>query len=415
MKRERLAVALVVVLAVGTGVTAVGSTGGLATAADQRPVTLTVTVTDNFNNPIGGVELTATWDGGSSTATTASNGKAFLDVDEGADVEITVDHRRYTLNNPVIVEDANAQEVDVEVFLKSNAVVTVLSGDSPVAGADVLLTKEGESRPAAVGETDADGVFDSGTIEKGTYTVVAVEEGYLRNETTVEVRDTTETTVRLEEGTATVTFSVQDDHFDPPRDIEGATITVEGPASTTSTTTAGSGERTLALPANAEFTVTVTKDGYTTVTRTINVAESDRSLTFSIEREPSLTVEAVNQRVVVGEKVQVTATDEYGDRVANATVLVDGEPVGATDAEGIYRPTIESAGEHTITVEHDGVSGSVTVEGVSPEDADGTTATERSNGEDIPIGDFSEPDTVMQIGVAAVGVLLAFIVVRRLL
>jgi hypothetical protein len=421
MKRERLAVVLVVVLATGSGLAAVAPAGGLASSGEQQPmVTLTVTVTDNFDNPVRDATLNATWDGGRSTARTASNGKAFLDVAEGADVEIDVAHRSYTLNNPVVVEDASEQDVSIEAFRKAEATVTVLGGDSPVEGAEVILTKQGEDRPAASGTTDGDGAFTSGTIEKGTYNVSVVEAGYLRNGTTVEVRDTTETTVRLEEGTATVTFAVQDDNFDPAKAIEGATVTVEGPASTTTTTTTGSGERTLGLPANAEVTVTVTKDGYTSETRTVTLGEDDRTLTFTIAREPTLTVEAVNQRVVVGEKVQVTATDEYGERVPNATVLVDGEAVGETNADGSYWPTIESGGEHTVTVEKDGVSGSVSVEGVSPGGGDGTatttaTATEGSDGTAVPIGDFSQPTVVMKLGVAAVGVLLAFLVVRRLL
>ena len=339
---------------------------------------------------------------------------------QGATVELDISHGSYALNNPVVVEDAQPQDVSIEVFRTANAEVSVVSGESPVEDAEVVLTKEGEDRPAASGTTDADGLFDSGTIERGTYTVSVVEEGYLRNETTIEVVDTTATTVALEEGTATVTFAVSDDNFDPAKAIEGASITVEGPTSTTTTSTTGSGERTLGLPANAEFTVTVTKSGYTTASRTVILGEEDRTLTFTIGKEPALSVEAVNERVVVGENVQLTVTDEYGDRVANATVLVDGDRVGQTDAEGVYRATIDSGGEHTITVRKDGVAAVVTVEGVSVGDRAPGTTTGGPDGTDasgtgVPIGDFSQPTTVMKIGAAAVGVLLAFLVVRRLL
>lgn len=417
MKQQTLAVVLVVLVSAAGGLAAVGTTADVADA--QAPVTITVTVTDDFNNAIRGATVTATWDGGSDSADTASNGKAFLDVPEGADVNLTVTHHAYTLNNPVVVEDAEAQDVHIEVFRKANAEVTVRSGDSPVRGADVVLTKAGQQRPAASGTTDADGLFTSDTIEKGTYSVAVVEEGYLRNTTTVEVRDTTATTVQLEEGTTTVTFTVRDENLDPPKPVEDASLSIEGPISTTTTSTTGSGERTLGLPANAEFEVTVTKDGYNSLTRTIEIGEQDRTFAFAIHREPAVTVEAVNQRVVVGENVQVTATDAYGERVAGATVRLDGEAVGQTDADGVYRVTIEEAGEHTITVATADAEGSVTVEGVSAGgDTDTPTATDTAPGTTAtgaPLGDVDQPDLVLQVGVAAVGVLLAFLVVRRLL
>lgn len=421
MKQQALAVALVVLLSAAGGFAAVGTTAGVADA--QAQVALTVTVTDDFNNAIRDAEVTATWDGGSDSAETASNGKAFLDVPEGADVNLTVTHTAYTLNNPVVVADAEAQEVQIEVFRKATAAVTVRSGDSAIGSADVVLTKQGQDRPAATGTTDGDGLFESGTIEQGTYVVEAVEEGYLRNATTVEVRDGTETTVLLDEGTTSVTFTVRDENFDPAKPVEGASLTIEGPISTTTTSTTGSGERTLGLPANAAFEVTVTKDGYTSLTRTLEVGENDRTLEFAITKEPTVTVEAVNQRVVVGENVQVTATDAYDERIAGATVRLDGEAIGQTDDDGVYLVPIEAAGEHTITVATGDAEGSVTVEGVSTGgggtptgEATATgTATAGSTVTGAPLGDFDQPDLVLQVGVAAVGVLLAFLVVRRLL
>ena len=59
--------------------------------AAQEVVTLTVTIETPDGEPVANAALTATWDGGSSTATTVSNGKAFIDVEQGADVEIAVE------------------------------------------------------------------------------------------------------------------------------------------------------------------------------------------------------------------------------------------------------------------------------------------------------------------------------------
>lgn len=419
MKFNRLAVALVVLLTMSSlAVAAAPTVDGAGAATEQSMVTLTVTVTDNFNNGISDAKLTASWDGGSNTARTASNGKAFLDVRKGADVEISIDHGAYTRNNPVIVEDASEQDLSIVVSRKGEARVTVVDEGSTVQDAQVVLYKEGQDRAAARGQTGSDGVFSSDTIERGDYRLIAVKEGYLRNETSIAVRDTTETTVSLTEGTVTVDVTVEDDNFDPAKAIEGVQIAVEGPTSAT-LQTSGSGTGTIGLPVNADYTITVTKDGYTTKSRTVQVGESSRSLSFTISREDALTVEAVNQRVVVGENVQLEVTDEYGNAVEGASISVDGETVGETDAEGVYRASIDSEGSHAITAEADGVTSSeVTVEGVSSGGATpGGEQTDTSEDPNAPpeLPDFSQPTSAMKIGAAAAGVLLAFLFVRRLL
>lgn len=420
MKEQRHAIALIVLLTI-SGFAATGAVapvaGGANDAGGLAETTLTVTVTDNFNNGIADAELTATWDGGSTTERTKSNGQALVDVKEGVRVEIEVSHSAYTLNNPYVIEEATGQEVTIEVSRKADAAVTVVDEGTPVSDARVTMYKSDQGRAAARGRTGADGVFDSGTIEQGTYTVFAVKEGYRVNETTVEVSGSTEATVAIEEDTVNVEFSVADDHFDEPRPVEGATVEIVGVTSAT-LSTSGKGTRTIGLPVNAEYTVTITKDGYTTAKRSVQIAQEDERVSFTINREPGLTVEAVNRKVVVGEAVQLTVTDEYGERVEGATILVDGEAVGETDAEGVYRATIDSSGAHAITAESDGASSEeITVEGVS-EGGDSTpeaTPTPGQTETEAPLPDFSQPGFAVKIGVAAVGVLLAFLIVRRLL
>lgn len=414
MKRYLLALVLVVLLTTSAAAATAGVTDARAT------VTLEVSVTDRFNNGIAGAELTAHWDGGSSSATTASNGKAFVDVEEGADVRLFVNHSAYTRNNPVVIEDASAQDVAVGVSRKAEATVTVVDDGAGVDGARVVMTKEGQDRAAATGRTDGSGTFESGTVEKGDYTVSVVKEGYRLNETTVTVEGTTDTTVALTEDTATVTFQVVDDHFESPQALEDVEIRIEGPRPAT-VTTGGNGEATIGLPVNAEFTVSVTKDGYVSTTRAVTIAEQAKTVQFAISREPALNVSASNDRVVVGERVRLEVTDEYGETVEGATVSVDGEQVGTTNAEGVYRATIDSEGDHTITVADNGASAEITVEGVSTGgggDEDTPTATggaTDTGAPDLPLDRFGQPTTAVQVGVAAVGVLLAFLVVRSLL
>lgn len=416
MKRYPLAFVLVLLLATSAAAATVGVTDNAAT------VTLEVSVTDRFNNGIGNAELTAHWDGGSSTATTASNGKAFLDVEDGADVRLFVNHSAYTKNHPVVIEDASSQDVAVDVFQKAEATVSVVDDGAGVDGARVVMTKVGQARPVATGRTDASGTFESGTVEKGPYTVSVVKEGYRRNNTTVAVEGDTESNVALTEDTATVTFQVVDDHFESARSLEDVEIQIAGPTQAT-VTTSGSGEAQIGLAVNADFTVTATKDGYVSTTRAVTIGEASETVRFAISREPALNVSASNERVVVGERVRLEVTDEYGDTVEGATVSVDGAQVGTTGADGVYRAAIDSAGDHTITVANNGTTAEITVEGVSTGGggAEGTaTATATgtaadTGGPDLPLDQFGQPNTAIQVGVAAVGVLVAFIVVRTLL
>jgi hypothetical protein len=413
MKHYLLAVVLVLLLTTS----AAAATAGVADS--QATVTLEVSVTDRFNNGIDGAELTAHWDGGSSTATTASNGKAFVDVEEGADVRLFVNHSAYTKNNPVVIEDAGQQDVALDVFQTAEATVSVVDDGAGVDGARVVLTKVGQDRPAATGRTDGSGTFESGTVEEGPYTVSVVKEGYRRNETTISVEGTTDATVALTEDTATVTFEVVDDQFESPQALEDVEIQIDGPTRAT-VSTSGSGEAQIGLAVNAEFTVTVTKDGYVSTTRAVTVGETSETVRFAISREPALNVSASNERVVVGERVRLEVTDEYGETVEGATVSVDGEQVGSTNADGVYRATIDSEGDHTIAVENNGTSAEVTVEGVSTgggaeDTATATDAATGTGGPDLPLDRIGQPNTAIQIGVAAVGVLVAFIVVRSLL
>lgn len=425
MKDYRSAIVVVALLlasqaAVGTSA-ALAADGNESTADASQAAALTVTVVDRFGNGIGDARLTAEWDGGETTARTISNGQALLDVEEGADVTIHVEHDAFVRNSPFVVRDAeDGQAVEITVYQTAEADVTVVEDDDPVADARVILRKNGVK--AADGRTGADGSFATGTIERGTYEIVVAKSGYFTEVGTVDVAGTTEHTVEIAEGTVAVEFSVLDDHFDDPRGIEDANIEIEPTGDTLSTRSGGT--RTVDLPVNTDYEITVSKDGYESRTRTVRVGERSRSLRFTISREDALNLELGNERVVAGEGVRLEVTDEYGDAVEGATVLVDGETVGETDASGVYEVTLGDSGTYGIQVTHSGVSSEeVSVEAISS--GDGTpvttdTATKASPGtatetpDDVPLS-FDQPGAGMKAGAAAVGVILAFLVVRRLL
>jgi len=373
---------LVVVAAAAAGgvgaVAAAGASSSDAASADAGSaeassvdVTLTVTVVDEGGNPLGDAQLSATWDGGGPVnQTTAGNGKAFLDVPEGEDVTIAVDHTHYVRNNPFVVEDASEGEVTIEMAQKGQATVVVRNGTGRVPDAVVRLAHDRERVTAA--RTNENGELVTGEIERGNYSLLAYKEGYLRNETTFTVDGEVTQVIHITRDSRLVTFTVTDDHFTPPRPLSNVNVTIEDQIDVT---TQGTGSVTVSVPVNDEYQVEIGKEGYGTVTRTLTVDEAQTSLNASIRRTPALSVETINEQVVVNGTAVVTVTDEYGDVVSNATVSLDGDSAAETNANGVARVSIETVGNHTISAAKGDLETSVVVTGVRPAPDDTPTAT----------------------------------------
>jgi uncharacterized protein (TIGR03382 family) len=346
-----LAVALLVTLAGGPG---------LATAGSQEQVTLTVTVVDERGQPVSGATLVASWDGGETTEETRANGQALIDVPQGANVSIAVRSDTYVRNVPLEVTDAREQSVESTVARQGSATISVVdTGGQPVGNAIVRMWHDGQV--VVNTRTDDDGVLESPTIEQGEYRLIVFREGYFRNASDLAVTGDVSRQVAIQQGSATVTFAVTDPHFDPPRPVENATISV-GDIGTVRTL--GNGEATIQVPVNARTRVSVTKPNYSAVTRRLVVGEDATTLDVSIRRTPALAVRPANDRVVVGESVTVAVTDEYGDAVEGATVQFDGDSVGQTDTDGELSVTIESEGTHRIAASTGNLTAAATVEGV---------------------------------------------------
>lgn len=365
--------------------------GGVG-AQSSDTATLTVTVVDQGGNPLSDAELSATWDGGGPVnRTTAGNGKAFLDVAEGAEVTIRVDHPHYVRNQPYVVENATEGDVTIEVAQAGRATVTVEGAGGPLDNAIVRMFHDGQ--PVLNERTTADGRYTTPEIEQGNYTLITFKEGYLRNRTTLTVDGQVERTMQIRQESALVTFTVRDDHFDPPQAVTNANVTVPGVADVT---TQGTGTVSVSVPVNDAYEVTITKPGYESVTEQLRIRESETSLNATIQRTPAISVRADNDRVVVGESVRVTVTDEYGTPVANASVSREGTTVGETDGDGVLGVPVESAGNVTIAAEADGREATVTVEGVQPGGASTPETTATATGS--PTATESPTDTPSGLG-----------------
>jgi len=381
--------------------------GGVG-AQSSDSVTLTVTVVDEAGSPLSDAALSATWDGGGPVnRTTAGNGKAFVDVTEGADVTIRVDHPRYVRNQPYVVENASEGDVTIEVARAGRATVTVEGAEEPLDNAIVRMFHDGQ--PVINERTAADGTFTTPEIEQGNYTLVTFKEGYLRNRTTLTVDGEVSETMAIRQESVLVTFTVSDDHFDPPQAVTNANVTVPGVADVT---TQGTGTVSVSMPVNDAYEVTVTKPGYDSVTERLRVRESETALNATIQRTPAITLRADNDRVVVGEPVRVTVADEYGNPVPNASISRAGTTIGETDVDGVRSVPVESAGNVSISAEADGRTAEITVEGVGSGGASTATATATTSptATDTPTGTASG----LGPGLGAAGALAALLVVGLL-
>ncbi|MFC7142084.1 PGF-CTERM sorting domain-containing protein [Halosimplex aquaticum] len=386
--------------------------GGVGASTTQtETVTLTVTVVDQGGNPLSDARLSATWDGGGPVnRTTAGNGKAFIDVAEGADVTIRIDHPHYVRNHPYVVENASEGDVRIRVAQKGKATVSVADANGAVDNAIVRMFHDG--KPVVNARTSGDGTFTTDNIEQGNYTLITFKEGYLRNRTTLTVDGQVSQSMTVEQDSVLVSFSVTDDHFDPPRPVTGANVTVPDIADVT---TQGTGGVTVSVPVNDAYDVTITKPGYESVTRRLSVRESETSLNASIQRQSAIDVRADSDRVVVGEPVRVTVVDEYGNPVSGASVSVGGSSAGETDENGVLRVPVESAGNVTISAESDGREDAVTVEGVQAGGGATPTATATATGTQTDAATETDSGVGPGFGVAGalVALLLGAVAARR--
>ena len=398
-----------------TGLLLIGAPATTVAAQSTDQVTLTVSVVDQNGDPIDNAELTATWENGTTTEETASNGKAFVDVERGANVTIELSHPEYIRNHPFVVRNATEQDVTIPAHQKGQLSVTVADESGNVSDARVILRKNG--RIVSQSSTDDSGEFTSEPVEQGTYSVAVVKPGYFRNITTVDVGESTRTLVEIERGTVSLTVAVRDSHFSPPRPLGNATVRID---SVGQLQTLDGGEASVRVPVNTDLSLSVEKEGYNDVTQRVRVQDSDLRVNVSTNRAPSLQLESINSRVVAGERLGVRLVDEYAEPVEGATILLDGEPAGTTDADGRATVTIEEPGNHTVAAAKDGLdSSSVTVRAI-PEEGETLTPTATptptataTTTEASPGSGSSTPGFTSLAAVLAIAVSLAILALRR--
>lgn len=140
-------------------------------------------------------------------------------------------------------------------------------GTNPIEGATVTIGEDEET-------TDSDGEATFDSVYVGANTVSVTKSGYADKTSTINVDDA-HTSFEIElEVVDTITITV-DDGTDA---IEGASVVI---GETTKTTNA-SGECTFTNMTYDDYSATITKDGYTTKTETLQFRSNHKSFTISL-------------------------------------------------------------------------------------------------------------------------------------
>ncbi len=404
------AVLLSVVLVVSVVAPFVGTA-----VATQEQVTLDVKVVNEAGAPVSGATVNATWDGGSASETTTSSGRTLIDVPRGEDIELSIQDDTYVRNFPKIVTNAEAQDVTIEVAEKGSATLTFTEeGSTAVRNATVFI-RSGQ-RVVVSGKTNANGRFSSGTIEQGDYTLIFRKDGYFRNETSLSVPGTVIRSHEMRQGSVNLEFRVFDDHFDDPRPLSDAAVTLEG----TGTQRATNGRVTFTVPVNTKQEVDITKEGYQTVERTVTVGESGQTVRATTQRTPELNLTAESTRVLVGNRVGVSVLNAYDEPVNGATLSLDGETLGQTGTDGQFRFRVEQTGNLTLVAQSGSLtSEEVVVRGLEVDEATPTpTATPTAAATATPAEET--PTATPAVGLpgftpvaGVLGLLLAALLLRR--
>jgi hypothetical protein len=362
-------------VAVAPGATTQAATS--ATDSTGVDVTITVNVVDADGNSVDDANVTVTYNGTTQRSETFANGKAFFDVPDGADVSVDVSADDLALNRPKTLSNVDSgTTVNVTMYPAATAVLTVETpNEQPVEGARVRMRKDDDVLTSLSGRTAANGTFVAANVETGNYTVTVTASGYYSASSSFVVSNRAGKTMTVEPGTVTVNFRTIDGHFEGERPLNANVELYDGDEFVSNVSTGESGQRSVSLDVNTNYRVVVTKSGYQRTSQVLPVGESDSSMTYAINRTPSLSIEAANTQVVTGQTVRVSVTDEYDEPVVDASVRVGGETVAATDENGEAVVTIESAGSADVVATKGDLDAMATVQGVAPSTESTTTVT----------------------------------------
>lgn len=335
-------------------------------AADEDRVEIEVEVTNPDGDGIGDAAVDIDWADGSISDETNVGGRLVDDVPDEANLTIAVSHEDYVVNTDTTITEFEGGLVEITMHPPVDFTISVSDETDPVTDANVTIQK-GDQDWIGHARTDGDGEVHFDHIEAGDYDMTVNKAGYYEASDTVSVTDNQTEDVELESAEEAVSITVIDWVVDEPVSEATVEALVAGDLER-SASVDGDGSTSILLKVNTDYELRADAPEYESTTADLSMGESEASVELTINRTPALSLEPTNERVVAGEDLHVTVTDEYDDPVEDATVEV-GDESATTDDDGVARITV-SAGTHELTASHDGLeAGPITIEGVEDESA----------------------------------------------
>ena len=315
----------------------VGAIANSTIALARQTGGVKITVTDGAS-ALSGATVSVTVNGQAQTATTAANGEAtFANLPTGT-YTFTATKAGYgsgTASDAVIADGTTATVTIALARQTGGAKIMVADGASPLGGATVSVTVNGQAKTAT---SAANGEATFANLPTGTYTFTATKTGYgsgTASDVVIADGITTTATIALARQTGGAKIMVTDGAT-PLKDAT-VSITVNGQAQTA--TTAANGEASFTNLPTGTYTFTATKAGYGS-NMANNVAITSGATTPATI---ALTRQTGN--------VKITVTD--GDNPISGitvSVTVNGQvKAETTNAQGEVTFTSIPTGQYTFT------------------------------------------------------------------
>lgn len=266
-----------------------------------------------------------------NTITTGSEGVAVFNLRAGSIYNVEVRASNYDpLYKTVEVENA-AKTVDYRLIRNDIFIVEVADKDAgtPLSGADVYIDG------IFFGETNAEGKVTSFVERERTHAIRITSNEYLAYTDEVYIgSDVLVYTAELSKTLYPVTVSVFDVNKMP---VGGATILIDG---TNSGTTNEYGRTGIVYLDAGQHEVQVAKEGFTTVTKTLNADESQQDVIVELDYTDTT--------------VTITVHDSDFQPVPGASISINEKYYGLTEADGSFTTALRSNVVYSISVAKDG-------------------------------------------------------------
>jgi hypothetical protein len=309
-----------------------GNATSLSVILPRKSLLLNVSLFDsNTLQPVSGANLFLTSSNSTQTAASDTTGYASFGVSSYTFYSLNITAPNYQPRTETI--EIEGQNQDVQYWLLSENQYSFIVKDenslAPVAGAIISVNS------VLVGMTDSRGILIAPISRNVPVSIQITKTGYQTvNQLLTISNNEAVDSIALTPVPVTGFILVYDQQNQP---ISGASVSMNG---TVMGSTTEFGRATLQNLVPGNYTIVVSKTGYSTVSQQINIMNE------SGEYPVVLSLATLNQPIYVQDSDQ--------KNVANASVFLNGAVAGTTDSHGQMELQLIYNTAYNITVTHDG-------------------------------------------------------------